>query len=77
MLAFRLMAAGHTVHAAEDWCRAFPAWQEGTALDAFVEANARSWHRAADKDPQEWKLRAARLAARWDEERRAGNISGC
>lgn len=65
MLAFRLMAAGHTIQSAEAWGRAFPSWQDGTPLAEFVSANARSWQRAALRDPQDWKVRAAHRAQRW------------
>jgi hypothetical protein len=69
MLAFRLMAAGHTIGAAEAWGRTFPSWADGKPLDAFVDANARSWRRAAERDPQGWKIRASRLAQKWADER--------
>ncbi|SEG74379.1 Phosphotransferase enzyme family protein [Thermomonospora echinospora] len=65
MLAFRLMAAGHTVESAEAWGRSFPSWTDGRPLAAFVAANARVWERAAQQDPQEWKIRAAALARQW------------
>ncbi|MEV0612856.1 phosphotransferase [Nonomuraea sp. NPDC050404] len=65
MLAFRLMVAGHPIDGAEGWGRELATWQDGTVLDEFVIANYRSWRRAADHDPQDWKLRAADMAHRW------------
>ncbi|MCF6475744.1 aminoglycoside phosphotransferase [Nonomuraea sp. MG754425] len=70
MLAFRLMAAGHSVEGAEDWGRGLATWQDGTALDEFVIANHRSWRRAADLDPLDWKVRAAGMAHQWSVHRR-------
>jgi hypothetical protein len=65
MLAFRLMAAGHSTESAEAWGRSFPSWTDGEPLAAFVAANAQSWEQAARRDPQEWKIRAATLAQQW------------
>lgn len=69
MLVFRLMAAGHTIDSAEAWGRAFPSWQDGHSLNAFVRANAQSWDRAAQRDPQDWKVRASQLARQWVDQR--------
>jgi hypothetical protein len=69
MVAFRLIVAGHTVQSAEEWGRSCPAWKGGRTLDAFVTANALSWQRAADRDPQEWKTRTARHAQQWVDHR--------
>jgi hypothetical protein len=75
MLVFRLMAAGHTIQEAEEWGAAFSNWDGGNALNAFVHANMRSWREAAEREPQDWKLRAAQLAQQWSE-RHPGTDSG-
>ncbi|MFP3963761.1 phosphotransferase [Actinomadura fulvescens] len=71
MLAFRLMAAGHTIESAVAWGQSFPAWDDGEPLTAFVAANAQSWERAAQHDPQDWKVRAADVAQQWADRRRS------
>ncbi len=75
MVAFRLMVAGHSVEDAEKWAAAFPTWNGDGALSAFVAANERLWRQAAEMDPQDWKLRAARLASRWADDRKTRGVS--
>jgi hypothetical protein len=50
MVAFLLMVAGHSVEEAEAWGATFPTWVYDGALTAFVTANERVWHHAAQKD---------------------------
>lgn len=69
MLSFRLMVCGHSIRSAEEWGRASTRWEDGKALTAFTSANAQTWRRAAQRDPQDWKVRAASLAQQWAESR--------
>ncbi|CUU58945.1 Phosphotransferase enzyme family protein [Parafrankia irregularis] len=65
MCAFGLMVAGHTIQAAEDWCRPSRVWTDGPHLDRFTAAHARVWAHAVSVDPSDWKQRAADIAQRW------------
>ncbi|MCM3924697.1 phosphotransferase [Frankia sp. AiPs1] len=71
LVAFLFMVAGHSVEEAEAWGATFPTWVDDGALTAFVTANERVWHQAAGMDAPGWKLRAARIAERWAEQRQA------
>ncbi|MGW2485165.1 aminoglycoside phosphotransferase [Streptomyces sp. NPDC001571] len=68
VLILRLMEAGHTAPAANAWTRSHvPSWTAAPhdAVDAFSEANARTWDDIARSDPQEWKKNMGRLAHDW------------
>lgn len=66
-LIVRLLDAGHTPEAADQWARQLPAWRaappSGIAVHASV--NARSWARTAQTAPFPWAVRLADAAGRW------------
>ncbi|GGT57498.1 hypothetical protein GCM10010271_71400 [Streptomyces kurssanovii] len=68
VLILRLMEAGHTAHAADQWARRFPSWASAppTAVNAFSRANAQVWAEIANGEALPWKRRMAELANEWD-----------
>ncbi|MFE1854121.1 aminoglycoside phosphotransferase [Streptomyces sp. NPDC059489] len=68
VLILRLMEAGHTARAADEWaCEHIPSWQPAPHLDvlAFSRANAAAWDEIARNDPQGWKKEMSRHAHDW------------
>lgn len=68
VLTLRLMEAGHTAPAADQWARAnLAAWAAAPGLDvtAFSTANAALWDEIARNDAQSWKKSLARHAHDW------------
>ncbi|MEU7967326.1 aminoglycoside phosphotransferase [Streptomyces sp. NPDC049097] len=68
VLILRLMEAGHTAPAADDWaCEHIPSWRPAPHPDvlAFSRANAAAWDEIARNDPQGWKKEMSRHAHDW------------
>ena len=64
----RLLEAGHTPAAADQWARRLPAWRTAPrpALDAFARANVALWTELAEQDPDRaWKADLAAHARAW------------
>ncbi|MFC8797268.1 hypothetical protein ACFT2C_06020 [Promicromonospora sp. NPDC057138] len=67
-LAVRLVEAGHTPSAADEWARSeFPAWATAPerAVCHFAEAYLRLWNHILDEDPQPWNALMVDAARAW------------
>ncbi len=68
VLILRLMEAGHSAPAANEWaCEHFPSWRAAPhpAVLAFSRASATAWDEIARSDPQGWKKEMSRHAHDW------------
>lgn len=71
-LVLRLIAAGHSPAAAEEWAAQTSAWCDADphALDLFAAANVRLWREIAAQEPHAaWKVQMAAAASAWTDHR--------
>jgi hypothetical protein len=63
----RLVAAGHSLHSAENWARQCPAYAAAPdhAIAFFALATCRMWEEIAQHEPVPWKQHMAAAARTW------------
>lgn len=66
-LVIRLIAAGHTIEAAQSWADAIPVWDgvPDEARTAFAVAVTGLWERRMREDPQLFRMKLTSAARKW------------